>query len=125
MSSDVASVSDDAFASCTKLSAISVPPEIIMISSKAFSSGCDPVVVCDKGSFADSALSNSLNVSFNRGDCNVDGYVDVMDATNIQRYIAKDIDLPLYNLAFADADFDAEVTVLDASYVQRFIAELL
>ena len=70
-------------------------------------------------------MSGSVKLSYNRGDSDADGTVDIMDATGVQLHIADVMLLPDENLAYADADFDADLTILDATHIQLFIAKLL
>lgn len=57
------------------------------------------------------------------GDVDNDGKVSVLDATAIQRSLAK-LSVSAYNAKAADADQDAKVTVLDATAIQRYLAKL-
>ncbi len=57
------------------------------------------------------------------GDSNNDGEVSVLDATVIQRYVAK-FALDIFNEKCADVDGDGEITVLDATEVQRYVSKL-
>lgn len=56
------------------------------------------------------------------GDANLDGDVDVTDATAIQRYDAEMIRLSDAALTLADVDRDGEVTIIDATWIQRYAA---
>lgn len=125
LSSDVVAVGNDVFANATKLKYVTAPSQILVISPDTFSNVSSLTVVCDDGSFAYSALSASFATSFNRGDVGLNGEIDIMDATIVQRYIASIQKLDTDALALADADFDAVVSVLDATYIQRYIAKLL
>lgn len=125
LSEEVGVVGQDVFNNCVKLSSISIPPQVTVINPGSFSGCRELTFVTDKDSFADTALSGAFTASYNRGDSQVNGLVDVLDATAIQMHIAGLYSLPLHNLAFADADFDANVSVLDATYIQLFIAKLL
>lgn len=55
------------------------------------------------------------------GDANLDGEVDITDATWIQRYDAKMISLSDKAKQLADVDRDGEVCVLDATWIQRYV----
>lgn len=59
---------------------------------------------------------------FTIGDINLDGKVDINDATIIQRYLVKNVTLTAEQLAVADANGDGEVTISDATHIQKFIA---
>ena len=58
------------------------------------------------------------------GDINLDGKVDVVDATLVQ-YHASDVrTLKRYELQYADVNFDGEVNIVDATKIQRIAAQL-
>ena len=125
LSSDVSAIGSDAFSNDAELKAISIPPEVISVTADSFDN-CDFVtVVTDEDSSADLALSSSCEVSYNRGDCGLDGVVDVIDATLVQRHMATISTLENKCLPFADADFDGSISVLDATYIQRYVAGLI
>lgn len=125
LSEGVVSVAEDVFAENSTLEYITVPSKVTTISPKTFSNCESLTVITDKKSFADSALSGSVDVSYNRGDSNLDGIVDIMDATAIQCYIASVYEYDNKHLPFMDADFDAEISILDATYVQLMVARLI
>ena len=54
------------------------------------------------------------------GDANLDGEVDITDATTIQRYDVKMIGLSDEALRPADVDRDGDVCVIDATWLQRW-----
>lgn len=58
------------------------------------------------------------------GDANLDGVVDITDATTIQRYNVKMTELSDEALTFADVDRDGEVTIIDATLIQRWLVDL-
>ena len=56
------------------------------------------------------------------GDVNLNGEVDILDATHIQRYL---VDLEKFTdrqIALADSDRDGSVSILDATRIQRYLA---
>lgn len=60
-----------------------------------------------------------------KGDSDEDGEVTILDATMIQRYLAKLITENGLNLANAETDGDNEITILDATMIQRYLAKLI
>ena len=59
------------------------------------------------------------------GDVNSDDAIDILDATNVQRYLAR-VDLRAINLIeAADVDDDAKITVLDATIIQQYVAQII
>ncbi|MED9969571.1 MAG: alpha-amylase family glycosyl hydrolase [Ruminococcus sp.] len=59
-----------------------------------------------------------------RGDVNLDGRIDVRDATMIQRHCASIITLTDNALAAADTDTNNSVTVTDATLIQKYAAHI-
>ena len=58
------------------------------------------------------------------GDADLDGTVDVIDVTCIQRYDAQMIKLTPNATITADVDLDGEVTVIDATCLSRWLVEM-
>lgn len=59
------------------------------------------------------------------GDVDLDGDVQVKDATQIQMYAAKFITLTEQQLLNGDVDFDGDVQVKDATLIQMFAAHFI
>lgn len=57
------------------------------------------------------------------GDVNKDGVVNVLDTTEIQRYVACLNDFTDNQKFVADANADGKISILDATEVQRYVAE--
>jgi hypothetical protein len=57
------------------------------------------------------------------GDADLDGKIDVNDATAIQRHLAEYAPFSEMQLAAADVDGDGKVTVQDVTVLQRWLAE--
>ncbi len=58
------------------------------------------------------------------GDSDLDGDISILDATVIQRHIAKLATLSTDGLTCADVDNDGDVSIIDATYIQRYKAKL-
>lgn len=58
------------------------------------------------------------------GDVNLDGRVDVRDATEVQRHSASIVSLTDKALTAADADKNGTVTVTDATLIQKYAAHV-
>lgn len=54
------------------------------------------------------------------GDANLDGAVDIADATTVQRYALKMTALSETALRLADVDKDSDVSIIDATWIQRW-----
>ena len=58
------------------------------------------------------------------GDVTLDGKVDVMDVTAMQKNLARDKSLSGYELLVSDTQRDGRFTISDATEIQRYIAEM-
>ena len=73
-------------------------------------------------------LNTSIEVevpNIKLGDVDGDGEITILDATVIQRHLAKLTTLSETQLLVADTDKDGAVTILDATVIQRFLAKLI
>lgn len=59
------------------------------------------------------------------GDVNRDLSIDILDVTEVQLAIAKEIELIEISCQLADVDGDGEVTILDVTMIQRYVAKLI
>ena len=58
------------------------------------------------------------------GDIDGDGYVTIMDATVLQRALAKSVSLTDDQKTVADVDGDENITISDVTYIKRYLAEM-
>ncbi len=58
------------------------------------------------------------------GDVNLDGNVKIQDATLIQKYLAKFVELDAQQLTTADVTEDGKVNIKDATAIQKYIAKI-
>ena len=59
------------------------------------------------------------------GDVNGDGEVSIIDATLVQRHVAKIIELSDDAKLRADANKDGDISVVDATFIQRHVAKII
>lgn len=59
------------------------------------------------------------------GDVDLDGSITISDATAIQRYLAKLIDLNAEQLVAANVDGDNKVSILDSYTISRYLSKLI
>lgn len=59
------------------------------------------------------------------GDANGSGTVDVMDATTVQRHIARIISLDEESKASMDVDGDKKITIMDCTTIQLYVAKII
>ena len=69
--------------------------------------------------FVDSDTERTL------GDVDLDGKISIVDATQIQLFLARYIPLSDNQQILADTDKDAKLSVLDATQIQRLLAKLI
>ena len=62
--------------------------------------------------------------SYEVGDVNLDGVIDIIDATTVQKYLAGLITLDDTALENADADGDGSIDIGDVTAIQKYIAKL-
>lgn len=78
----------------------------------------DVTIIFNGSSFILKPIKNKL------GDVNLDGSVNVADATEIQKHLASLVILTDKQIALADVDGDGRVSILDATTIQRISAGL-
>ena len=59
------------------------------------------------------------------GDVNMDGDITVVDATEVQRYVAQLVAFTNDQFTAADVDHDGTITVKDATTIQKFVVDLI
>ena len=59
-----------------------------------------------------------------KGDANLDGDVDITDATYIQMYLAQHIEMTSFEWRISDVNDDYDVNIMDVTHIQREIAKL-
>lgn len=74
---------------------------------------------------ASKTLTVSVKNSYVLGDVNGDGSITVLDATNLQKYLAGLVSFSDEQLTLADTNGDGSVTVLDATAIQKYLANLV
>lgn len=70
----------------------------------------------------DKSTSFTVKATPRLGDVNLDGEIDILDVTCIQKYRADLIALNEEELLYADVNGDGDVTIRDATLIQMFIA---
>ncbi len=59
---------------------------------------------------------------YQKGDANMDGDINIKDATAIQKHIARLEELSIEGMILAEYDGDTQITIKDATAIQKFIA---
>lgn len=86
------------------------------------------------GVFVRSATESVINmyrmwvledINYKNGDMNVDGDIDVTDATIIEKYLANTITLSNAQQLLGDANYDGRISIQDATYVRKLAANII
>lgn len=71
----------------------------------------------------DAAQTSIAGTSYYVGDANVDNSIDIIDATVIQRDVAKAAPLSGVAADLSDYDLDGITSIIDATLVQTYLAQ--
>ena len=125
-------IGNDSFKDDPLLTKVFVSDKVTSIGTTAFSPMADDgarTVTCYRGSYTAALYEQygvkGLNVIDKiSGDVNLDGILDITDATAIQKHLAEIDILSAVQLAVADANGDGFLDVADATEVQYIVAGL-
>lgn len=121
-SDGIGKIEDYAFYNCSNLKEVSVPPTVTVIYENAFKNAGDFSVWCEAESTAELYCASKGITAYSVGDANLDGNVNIRDATEIQKATAKLITLSFSASLRGDADFSGEINIRDATEIQKYIA---
>ena len=83
------------------------------------------VVYGDKSIVSEEFEITKASTTGKLGDVDNDGEITIMDATAIQRHIAKLKMLNDDEMSRANTDFDDEISIMDTTAIQRYVAKLI
>ena len=129
LSPNVSTIRKFAFANCSSLTEINISNSVKSIDDTAFNGADNVVIRCDKESYAYLyCLRNGISYRLNQdtipyilGDVNGDGVVDILDATEIQKYAAERTDFTDEQFELGDINKDGYCDVIDALLVQKSV----
>lgn len=124
ISSKTERLGDYSFYGCRSLSQLSVPSTVRVISDTVLSGAKNVTVYCLAGSFASSQFALAGIRTAQIGDANLDGVVNIKDATYVQKAVAGLVTAGLSNKLRGDADSSGELNVRDATKIQKIVAGL-
>ena len=122
-------IGKSAFAECKSLSEVYIPTSVTSIASNAFRNSPNVTIKGSYGSYAEE-YAKANNIPFNGisnykiGDVNMDGNIDISDATLAQKYVVGIVELSAEQKHLADYNSDSNITVVDATQIQKFIVHL-
>ena len=119
-------IGNRAFEKCPSLTNIYIPDSVINISDYAFYNSSNVVINCHERTYAHEYAERNnipyvlvdLPIQYEVGDVNLDGSVDIVDATWIQQYMAEIRVFDEIQLSLADTNNDGDVDVTDATEIQ-------
>lgn len=111
-----------AFYNCKNLSEISVPSSVASVSDTAFKGVDNISVFCKENSLIELFCISKGISAYEIGDANLDGVVNIRDATEVQKACADIITISFNARLRGDADFSGEINVRDATAIQKIIA---
>ena len=118
-----------AFANCQQLESVFVPSSVTTIEDNAFKGSTAVTITGYFGSYAEE-YANANNIPFKGisayeiGDVNMDGKIDITDATLIQKIVVNLVKPSAEQSYLADFNNDGEITVVDATDIQKYIVHL-
>ena len=63
-----------------------------------------------------------LDGGLRMGDVNMDGYINIFDATEVQCHIASLLELTDDQMTVADVNYDGEINIFDVTQIQMYVA---
>ena len=125
LSDSLLAIPNYAFTNCPNLRYLTIPESVVLIQPNAFDHSV--TIRCYADSYAQvfaeaNNIPYELIVSYETGDVNRDGVVNITDATEIQRYLAEIVTFDGDQIALADVDGDGDVSISDATALQFMLA---
>ena len=126
LSAYLKSIQNRAFAGCTSLRYLELLNTITYIAPNAFEGDNSLTLGVYYNSYAyhyakDNNIPYVLLDGVKLGDVNVDGVVDILDATEIQKYAAESTDFTDEQFELGDINKDGYCDVIDALLVQKSV----
>ncbi len=132
---DTVTVIDEAaFQGCSTMDEVIIPDSVKEIGANAFADcSADLIIIGYSGTAAEKyAKDNNITFvditspdAFKVGDVNLDGVINIKDATAIQKHLADLVVISDHIIHLADFDSDSKVSIKDATAIQKFIAGIV
>ncbi len=122
----VTSIPRLSFANNKSLTTVEIPKNVTFIHNEAFL-GCDNMIInCYKNTTAHIfALDNNIPFvildPYPLGDVDMNDFIDIKDATLIQKHLADIVTLDETQISLADFNGDGQVNIMDATAIQKYL----
>lgn len=122
---DITSIGESAFLNCSAITDLAIADTAAYIGADAFEGAENLTVSCFEDSFVYTyCVENGIKV-MQCGDANMDGKLNIRDATYIQKHVASVLVMTPAEALRADVNFDGKINVRDATYIQKLLAGML
>ena len=126
MSEGLTNIQQWAFGECPELEYAEIPKSVTYIADTAFKNDSKLVLGVYKDTYAlqyaeDNKIDHIILDGDKTGDVNGDGVVDILDATEIQKYAAESTDFTDEQFELGDINDDGYCDVIDALLVQKSV----
>ena len=124
----VKTIESVSFENCTNLKSVTISVNVEEIQTNAFKNCNENLILYGSTDSAAHKYATENGIRFidtdkiSLGDVNLDGTVNVKDATAIQKQVAGIINFDDTSLGLADYDGDLRITVRDATEIQKAVA---
>ncbi len=125
LSEGTESIGEYAFLNCKNIKEMSVPASVKSVADNSFTGASSLSVWCVENSIIDIYCMSKGIKSYAIGDANLDGTVNIRDATEIQKASAKILTMDISACLRGDADFSCEINVRDATAIQKYTAGIV
>ena len=124
--SKVTTIGPFAFANCSALSTVTIGDSVTEIAETAFDGDDNVIIACNSNTYAlqyaeENEIDHIVLDGDKTGDVNGDGAVDILDATEIQKYAAESTDFTDEQFELGDINKDGYCDVIDALLVQKSV----
>ncbi len=128
--SHLLSIGAYAFGYCSSLTSVTVPSSVVSIDPTAFYGSDNLTLSCYPGSYAlqfarENNIPYSVITDYQLCDVNRDGFIDITDATDIQKNLVGILTFDSEQDYLAEVTGDGKVTVEDATYIQKLLVKLI
>lgn len=122
---NIRSIGDSAFLNCSALTDLVVSDSLTYIGADALKGTDNLTVSCFDNSYTHTyCAENGINTA-PCGDANMDGKLNIRDATYIQKHVASVVQMSPVEILRADINFDGKLNVRDATFIQKQLAGIL